>query len=316
MAWFSLASSTTTASRSMPKRRARAVPNCRLRARLHVNKGPVHGPDPAHECAYCRPRRRRTFGSIGVAGGKIAAIEPSLVPTASRSISPELVTPPFVETHIHLDKSNILDRCVAQRAISRSNRRGGQCQACLHARRRLHPCKTHARSLHIPRRDAYADPSRGRSGIRLRSLEGILPLIDRIQMGDRCEDMHLSAGGAAQQSRHRRTDGGSAQAWRNSGRSRALYRLQSAWANRSRVRNGARIRPRYRHAPSISRRRRTTWTWFMSANWPRNSNMAGGSPSVMSPRCRRHRPSCSPSARAGWPMPVLPQRCCHRPICT
>ncbi len=49
---------------------------------------------------------------IGVRNGRIAAIAPSL-PHASEiePINGELVVPGFVETHIHLDKSCIIDRC-------------------------------------------------------------------------------------------------------------------------------------------------------------------------------------------------------------
>src|SRR5437899_4400921 len=49
---------------------------------------------------------------IGIANGKIAAIAPDL-PAAAETINVagRLVIPGFVETHIHLDKSCILDRC-------------------------------------------------------------------------------------------------------------------------------------------------------------------------------------------------------------
>src|SRR5205807_4320717 len=49
---------------------------------------------------------------IGVAGGKIAEIAPRISTEAqSEDIGGKLVMPGFVETHIHLDKSCILDRC-------------------------------------------------------------------------------------------------------------------------------------------------------------------------------------------------------------
>src|SRR4051794_36974573 len=49
---------------------------------------------------------------IAVAGGKIAEIAPRLSTEApSENVDGKLVTPGFVETHIHLDKSCILDRC-------------------------------------------------------------------------------------------------------------------------------------------------------------------------------------------------------------
>ena len=49
---------------------------------------------------------------IGIKDGRIAAIEPRLPDSApSEMIDNRLVLPGFVETHIHLDKSCILDRC-------------------------------------------------------------------------------------------------------------------------------------------------------------------------------------------------------------
>ena len=52
---------------------------------------------------------------IGVAGGRIADIAPSIATDApAEDIGGRLVTPGFVDTHIHLDKSCILDRCRAE----------------------------------------------------------------------------------------------------------------------------------------------------------------------------------------------------------
>lgn len=53
---------------------------------------------------------------IGLAGGRIAAIEPSLPGAATvEDLAGRLVLPGFVETHIHLDKSCILGRCVCHK---------------------------------------------------------------------------------------------------------------------------------------------------------------------------------------------------------
>ena len=53
---------------------------------------------------------------IGIAGGRIAAIASGLTAEAEAlDVGGRLVSPGFVETHIHLDKSCILDRCSAQR---------------------------------------------------------------------------------------------------------------------------------------------------------------------------------------------------------
>ena len=49
---------------------------------------------------------------IGIDNGHIAVIEPNLVADALEiDLGGRLVTAGFVETHIHLDKSCILDRC-------------------------------------------------------------------------------------------------------------------------------------------------------------------------------------------------------------
>ena len=53
---------------------------------------------------------------IAIAGGKIAAIEPGLAAEGEIiDLGGRLVSPGFVETHIHLDKSCILDRCKSKR---------------------------------------------------------------------------------------------------------------------------------------------------------------------------------------------------------
>jgi len=52
---------------------------------------------------------------IGIRGGRIAAIETSIQSDAPREqLGGRLVVPGFVETHIHLDKSCILDRCASE----------------------------------------------------------------------------------------------------------------------------------------------------------------------------------------------------------
>jgi len=63
-------------------------------------------------------RRARLAGQvegtvdIGIADGRIAALAPALAADApSEDLEGRLVLPGFVETHIHLDKSCLLDRC-------------------------------------------------------------------------------------------------------------------------------------------------------------------------------------------------------------
>jgi cytosine deaminase len=57
---------------------------------------------------------------IGVRNGRIAALEPGLASDApERNLNGRLVVPGFVETHIHLDKSNIIDRCTIRHGTLR-----------------------------------------------------------------------------------------------------------------------------------------------------------------------------------------------------
>ncbi|MGQ0664624.1 MAG: amidohydrolase family protein [Pseudomonadota bacterium] len=122
---------------------------------------------------------------IGIADGKIAAIERRLA-AAGREMDLEgaLVAPGFIETHIHLDKSCILDRCksdegtleeaigqvaAAKKAFTTEDVRrraaGTLEKAILHG-------TTHMRT-HVE-----VDP-----GIGLRGLEGVLSLIDDYKWG-------------------------------------------------------------------------------------------------------------------------------------
>jgi cytosine deaminase len=59
-----------------------------------------------------RLRDRADLVDIGIAGGRIAAIEPALAARAPREIEAagQLTTPAFVEPHIHLDKALTADR--------------------------------------------------------------------------------------------------------------------------------------------------------------------------------------------------------------
>jgi len=56
--------------------------------------------------------REEGFADIGIRDGRIAAIAPALPPgSPEENLGGELVLPGLVETHIHLDKSCIMDRC-------------------------------------------------------------------------------------------------------------------------------------------------------------------------------------------------------------
>ena len=84
-----------------------------------------------------------------------------------------LVSPGF-ETHIHLDKSCIVDRCDAKRGdLDEAIRR--RCRAvkqAIHAGGRLRARPAHAGRVHPQRHHAHAHPARGRSRHRPARLRG------------------------------------------------------------------------------------------------------------------------------------------------
>src|SRR5260370_28606061 len=60
-------------------------------------------------------RRSDELTDIGIAGGRIVAIEPGFAAEAEvYDAQGRLACPGLVESHIHLDKSRIIDRCVPQ----------------------------------------------------------------------------------------------------------------------------------------------------------------------------------------------------------
>jgi cytosine/creatinine deaminase len=116
---------------------------------------------------------------IGIAAGRIAAIEPGLAAEGETiDLGGRLVSPGFVETHIHLDKSCILDRVKSEKgdldeAIAEAAKaKAGftpqdvQARAARTLEKAILQGTTHMRT-HLE-----VDP-----GVGLRSLEGVLPLI-------------------------------------------------------------------------------------------------------------------------------------------
>lgn len=117
---------------------------------------------------------------IGVAGGRIVAVEAALAAEGEElDVGGRLVAPGFVETHIHLDKSCILDRCHAERGdlreaiseVAKAKKGFTPEDVYERARRTLEKCilngTTHMRT-HLE-----VDPVIG-----LRGLEGVFPLIE------------------------------------------------------------------------------------------------------------------------------------------
>ena len=117
---------------------------------------------------------------IGVENGKIAAIEPSLRADARIiDLDGRMVSPGFIETHIHLDKSCILDRCKAEtgdlaeaiREVAAAKKNFTPEDVYRRAKRTLEKCILNG-TTHM-RTQLEVDP-----GIGLRGLEGVLPLIE------------------------------------------------------------------------------------------------------------------------------------------
>src|SRR4051812_6193910 len=117
---------------------------------------------------------------IGIEGERIAAIEPKLRADGREiDVGGRLVAPPFIETHIHLDKSNILDRCQAQKGdleeaigeVAKAKKAFTPEDVYARAKRTLEKCISQG-TMHM-RTHLEVDPVIG-----LRSLEGVLPLID------------------------------------------------------------------------------------------------------------------------------------------
>jgi cytosine deaminase len=116
---------------------------------------------------------------VGIDKGRIAAIAAGLAAAGKEiDLGGRLLAPGFVETHIHLDKSRILDRCKAERgeldeAIAEVAR----------AKKAFTPEDVYARAKQTLERAILQGTTHMRTqlevdpGIGLRGLEGVLPLI-------------------------------------------------------------------------------------------------------------------------------------------
>ena len=120
---------------------------------------------------------------IGIEGGRIEAIETDLNAEGREyDLGGGLVTPSFVETHIHLDKSCLLDRLSSQRGgleqamgeVARLKQEFTPEDVYARAKRTLEKCVLQG-TTHI-RTHLEVDPVIG-----LRSLEGILPLVEEFR---------------------------------------------------------------------------------------------------------------------------------------
>ena len=117
---------------------------------------------------------------IGIEGGRVAAIEAGLAAEGEEiDVGGRLVSPGFIETHIHLDKSCLLDRCKSvegtlEEAISEVAK----------AKRNFQPDEVRERAVKTLEKCILQGTTHMRTHLEvdpvvgLRSLEGIQPLID------------------------------------------------------------------------------------------------------------------------------------------
>ena len=117
---------------------------------------------------------------LGIDQGRIAAIEPNLAADGMEiDVGGRLVTPGFIESHIHLDKSCILDRCKSEKGdlaeaieeVARAKMEFTPEDVYERGKKTLEKCILNG-TTHM-RTQLEIDP-----GIGLRSLLGILPLVD------------------------------------------------------------------------------------------------------------------------------------------
>ena len=117
---------------------------------------------------------------IGIDQGRIAAIETNLAADGQEiDVGGRLVTAGFIETHIHLDKSCILERCKSEKGdLNEAIEEVGKAKKAFtpedvyeRGKKTLEKCILNG-TTHM-RTQLEVDP-----GIGLRGLEGILPLVD------------------------------------------------------------------------------------------------------------------------------------------
>ena len=117
---------------------------------------------------------------IGIEGGRVAAVEAGLAAEGEEiDVGGRLVSPGFIETHIHLDKSCLLDRCKSvegtlEEAISEVAK----------AKQNFQPEEVRERAVKTLEKSILQGTTHMRTHLEvdpvvgLRSLEGIQPLID------------------------------------------------------------------------------------------------------------------------------------------
>jgi cytosine deaminase len=117
---------------------------------------------------------------IGIDGGRFKAIEPGLAADGQEiDLGGRLVSPGFIETHIHLDKSCLLDRCKSEEGTLEE-----AIEQVAIAKKAFAPEEVRARAVRTLEKSILQGTTHMRTHLEvdpvvgLRSLEGILPLID------------------------------------------------------------------------------------------------------------------------------------------
>jgi len=117
---------------------------------------------------------------IGIDKGRIVAIEPSLAADGEQiDLAGRLVAPGFIESHIHLDKSCILDRCASEKGDLEE-----AIQQVAQAKKAFTPEDVHQRGARTLRKSILNGTTHMRThlevdpGIGLRGFEGVRQLVD------------------------------------------------------------------------------------------------------------------------------------------
>ncbi len=118
---------------------------------------------------------------IGIEDGRIKAIEAGLAAEGETlDLAGRLLSPGFIETHIHLDKACIMDRCRSEKGdlaeaideVTKSKKEFSEEDVAARASRVLEKCVSHG-TTHM-RTHLEVDP-----GIGMRGFDGVFPLIEQ-----------------------------------------------------------------------------------------------------------------------------------------
>ena len=125
-------------------------------------------------------RENEPPADVGIEGGRIAAIETGLAAEGEEiDVGGRLVSSGFIETHIHLDKSCLLDRCKSVQGTLEE-----AIQEVAKAKRNFRPEEVRERAVKTLEKSILQGTTHMRTHLEvdpvvgLRSLDGIQPLID------------------------------------------------------------------------------------------------------------------------------------------